>query len=70
MVIIFSPCHIQTQYRPTGCTQKLCFSLFLLEAPPIRLKKYTYKKVLELVNSLEGNDYTEVLTLAREEKGN
>ena len=41
---------------------------FFSEAPPVRLKKYTYKQVLNLVNSLEGNDYTEVLTLTREEK--
>ena len=47
---------------------KSCFSLFILETPPVRLKKYTYKQVLDLVNSLEGNDYTDVLTLTREEK--
>ena len=34
----------------------------------MKLKKYTYKQVIEIVNSLEGNDYTEVLTLTREEK--
>ena len=38
------------------------------EAPPVQLKKYTYKQVLNMVNCLVGNDYTEVLTLTREEK--
>ena len=42
--------------------------MFISEAPPVRLKKYTYKQALDLVNNLEGNDYTEVLTLTREEK--
>ena len=41
-------------------------SLFLSEASPVKLKKYTYKQVVEMVNSLEGNDNTKVLTLARE----
>ena len=40
----------------------------MADAPPVRLKQYTYKQVLDLVNSLVGNDYNEVLTLTREEK--
>ena len=34
----------------------------------MKLKKYTYKEVIKMVNILEGNDYTEVLTLTRDEK--
>ena len=34
----------------------------------MKLKKYTYKQVIEMVNSLEGNDYTEVLTLISERR--
>ena len=32
------------------------------------MKKYTYKQVLDMVNSTVGKDYTEVLKLTREEK--
>ena len=44
------------------------FPLFLSEAPPVKLEKYTYKKVLDLVNSLAGNDFNEVLILTMEQK--
>ena len=50
-------------YGPTGFTQYSDFVIVLSEAPPVKLKKYTYKQVIEMVNSLEGNDYTEILTL-------
>ena len=35
---------------------------------PLKLKKYTYRQVFEMVSSIVGNDYMEVLTLTREEK--
>ena len=41
---------------------------YLCKTHPLRLQKYTYKQVLEMVNTLVVNDYTEVLTLTREEK--
>ena len=41
---------------------------YISEAPPVRLKKYTYKQVFDMVNSPEGNDYAEVLTLTMVEK--
>ena len=44
------------------------YVIIYVRCTPLRLKKYTYKQVLEMVKSLVVNDYTEVLTLTREEK--
>ena len=43
-------------------------SLYLTEAPPLRLVKYTKKQVLDKIEALECDLYSEVLTLTREEK--
>ena len=43
-------------------------SLYLTEAPPLKLVKYTKKQVLDKIEALEGDLYCEVLTLTREEK--
>ena len=43
-------------------------SLYLTEAPPLRLVKYTEKQVLDKIEALEDDLYSEVLTLTREEK--
>ena len=43
-------------------------SLYLTEAPPLRLVKYTKKQVLDKIEALEDDLYSEVLTLTREEK--
>ena len=43
-------------------------SLYLTEAPPLRLVKYTKKQVLDKIEALEDDLYSEVLTLTRQEK--
>ena len=43
-------------------------SLYLTEAPPLRLVKYMKKQVLDKIEALEDDLYSEVLTLTREEK--
>ena len=43
-------------------------SLYLTEAPPLRLVKFTKKQVLDKIEALEDDLYSEVLTLTREEK--
>ena len=43
-------------------------SLYLTEAPPLRLVKYMEKQVLDKIEALEDDLYSEVLTLTREEK--
>ena len=45
----------------------LCY-FFWTEAPPLKLVKFTKKQVLEQIEALEGDMYSEVLTLTREEK--
>ena len=51
------------------CTECYVFnSLYLREAPPLKLVKYTKKQVLDKIEALEGDLYCEVLTLTREEK--
>ena len=42
--------------------------LYLTEAPPLRLVKYTEKQVLDEIEALEDDLYSEVLTLTRQEK--
>ena len=43
-------------------------SLYLTEAPPLKLVKYTKRQVLDKIEALQGDFYSEVLTLTREEK--
>ena len=43
-------------------------SLYLTEAPPLKLVKYTKRQVLDKIEALQGDLYSEVLTLTREEK--
>ena len=51
------------------CTECYVFhSLYLTEAPHLKLVKYTKKEVLDKIEALEGDLYCEVLTLTREEK--
>ena len=47
---------------------KIHLSLVYLRGTPCQVEEVHLQKVLNMVNSLEGNDYTEVLTLTREEK--
>ena len=42
--------------------------LYLTEAPPLRLVKYMEKQVLDKIEALEDDLYSEVLTLTRHEK--
>ena len=42
--------------------------LYLIEAPPLRLVKYMEKQVLDKIEALDDDLYSEVLTLTRQEK--
>ena len=44
------------------------YSFYLTEAPSLKLVKFTKKQVLDKIEALEGDLYSEVLTLTREEK--
>ena len=42
--------------------------MYLTEAPPLKLVKYTKKQVLDKIEALEGDLYCEELTFTRKEK--
>ena len=51
------------------CTEYyVLYSFHLKEALPLKLVKYTKKQILDKIEALEGDLYSEVLTLTREEK--
>ena len=60
---------VHTEISTLVYTESYVFdSLYLTEAPPLRLVKYTEKQVLDKIEALEDDLYSEVLTLTREEK--
>ena len=67
--VIWDMCGVHTDFGTLVYTEFYVFDyLYLTEAPPLRLVKYTEKQVLDKIEALEDDLYSEVLTLTREEK--